>query len=348
MWCLFGGNFNCLRLLIILGFEVVVLLQFGCKQNSQLKFTGSNTAIKVQVFQPLKTESITETIKYFGVVQANRKQTLGFTTGGQVKDLPVRNQSFAANSIIAQQDSTQLVEQRDLIAERISATPESLAQTPQTQQLRQQLESLDAQVEQNIIRAPYDCVIQSVLVSENSLVAANRPVLTIVEQTLPDISIQLPSRIAKRINSNTEYNFILDGKVIQAKLKNRAFEEVTPGSIEVLFKVSSDLSSFNFSFGETIEARFEFATDQEGYWIPIGALKKSSQGLWAVYVVDKDQVQLRMVELAMFREDVALVTTDLENTFLIREGTHRVVVGQHVEPVIADENVTNPDSRVLQ
>ena len=321
---------------------VVLVSSVGCQNDATAKkFTRSSAAhIKVNVFQPKRTENATTTSSFFGKLKASRSQTLGFPVGGSLATAPEVQQVFASGATIATLDSTQLAEQMTTLRQQVNSSSttigssDPLYRSPQDQ-LRDQIAELENQVLQRNMKAPFDCIVQNIFATQNSLVGANRPVVSVVETKKPKIEIFLPRRIVKKIEKDQIYEFVLDGKNIDADAGEKAFTESPTGNIRMVFDIKTDLADFDFYLNQSVEARFSFPSEQSGYWLPLSCLQQASDGEWFVLVIEpvgeQHSIQRRVVQIAQLRDDAALVTDELSEQLLVRDGVHRVVPGQRVD-----------------
>ena len=176
---------------------------------------------------------------------------------------------------------------------------------------------------------------QNTFAQQNSLVGANRPIVSVVETKTPKIEIFLPRRIVKQIEDDRDYLFVLDGKDIEATAAEQAFIESSSGSIRMLFDIKTNLADFDFYLNQTVEARFSFPSEQSGYWLPLNCIQQASDGEWFVLAIDSaDQqhtLRRQVVQIAQLRDDAVLVTDDLSNQMIVRDGVHRVLPGQSVD-----------------
>ena len=326
-------------------FVAVILVALGCLTSSLTgcrndsaaeKLNLANTApIKVNVFQPKRVENATQTSSFFGKLIANRSQTLGFPVGGSLATAPEAEQRFASGATLATLDSTQLTEQLEKLEQQAEASPPGGINNPNTRSPQNQIPELQSQIAQRTIKAPFDCIVQSTFAQRDSLVGANRPVVSVVETTTPKIEIILPRRTVKQIRDDREYTFLLDGKEIQATVRERAFSENPPGNVRLVFDIKTDLNDFEFYLNETVEARFSFSSEQAGYWLPMSCLQQANDGEWFVLAIESDDqqhnIRRQVVQIAQLRDDAVLVTDDLSEQMIVRDGVHRVVPGQQVE-----------------
>ena len=334
-----------LRSFAWLGFSVCMFtLNLGCEKQESADFVVGKPRkpIKVNAFRPEKTDDATKTASYFGKLMPSRSATLGFPVGGEVVSIAAAQERFAGGSVIAELDATKLKEERLRLSNQISNLSEEARSSDRGRQLEAQLDELDRQIQQHVVTAPFDCVVDQAFVSQGSLVRARGPAISIVETATPVIEIDLPRRYASLIDPSESYVFLLDGESLNAVVRNRSFSESPPGNVRTTFDIKSDLSNINFFLQQSVEARFSFLTGKSGFWLPLTSVQKNSVGLWIVLVVENVDDEQRVVqfpiEIADVRDDTAFLTGDLEDRLIVRDGIHRVVAGQIVEDneVLAD------------
>ena len=342
------GTFPChgiIRSAIYLGFCVSMFtLNSGCEKQESANFIigKPRKPIKVNVFRPEKTEDATKTASYFGKLLPSRSATLGFPVGGEVESIATARERFAAGAVIAELDATKQKEERLRLSNQLNNLPEGARSGDRGRQLETQLTELDRQIQQHVVTAPFDCMVDQALVSQGSLVGAKRPAISIVETATPVIEIDLPRRYASLIDPSESYVFLLEGESLNAVMRNRSFSESSPGNVRITFDIESDLSNIDFFLQQSVEARFNLPTGKSGFWLPLTSVQKNSVGLWIVLVVENVDDEQRVVqfpiEIADVRDDTAFVTGDLEDRLIVRDGIHRVVAGQIVEvnEVLAD------------
>ena len=309
----------------------------GCNRGSTPEFSLSDPKmpLTVNVFRPSKTESAIKTASYFGNLEPNRRITVGFTVGGKIKSIAQNRQSIAKDQIIAQLEDSDLVDKRNELQTRLEQLRSELRETANTQQLEAQIATLDQQIQQRKLLAPFDCFIERQLANGNTLVGPNSPVVQIAEAVDPKIKINLPRRVANVIYPGNEFFFVLGGELIKGQLKEQAMSENPPGCIATWFDVNSDLSNIEFAFGQSVEIKFVLPTGVSGYWLPLSSLRQSSNGLWSVFFIEQKgdwkHIRQQLVTIDQIRDDAALVTDDLADKLVVLNGIHRVVNNQQVE-----------------
>ena len=317
---------------------LLIACAIGCKPDSPGSQLSSQSEpkspITVNVIQPGPSELAVKTATYFGTVEPNRKLTLGFTVGGTLKSSSQVRQTVTNNQVIAELDSSELTTRRDSAKSEMESLISQFGESANTESLRNQIEELDRQIRRHRIIAPFDCTVEKVFATKNSLVGSNAPVVSIVETGKPRIEVCFPRRISNRLNTGYEVVFTLDGQLINGRLTNKSLTEDPPGNIKAWFEVITDLSDIPYVFGQTVEGTFVFDLDVKGHWIPLTSIRHSSEGLWSVFKVEQagEQMNVRqkLVEVHQIRDDAAFVIDDLSETLVVLDGVHRIVSGQQV------------------
>jgi len=323
----------------------------GCQNSNDqsLKLSKPTGPAKVNAFKPERLEQSVKTVSYFGTLEPNQRQTLGFAAGGKVVNVPVAQAVFAAGDTVAKLDQAELIAQLENVQGQLDEIPAQNRQSDPAKAQQRQADALTQKVSERTIEAPFDCIVEKAYVSANSLVGPKAPVVTLVETTTPLIDIRFPRRISKLVSPEQPYTFYVDGQTITASLRERAFTEESPGSIRLLFDITSDLTKVDFSLGQTVEARLNFATEQAGSWLPLSSLRQNSNGLWSVYFVEQSdrgaRARQQIVEIEHLRDDDAFVSTDLNDKHIIRDGLHRIVPGQEIEINIDESETANKENR---
>ena len=103
----------------------------------------------------------------------------------------------------------------------------------------------------------------------------------------------------------------------------------------MVFDIKTNLADFDFYLNQSVEARFSLPSEKSGYWLPLNCIQQANDGEWFVLAIEPvDQqhtLRRRVVQIAQLRDDAVLVTDDLSNQLIVRDGVHRVLPGQSVE-----------------
>ena len=322
----------------------------GCDEPSQIgKRTVSRVTKQPLTVNAIELERVSSTVKtatFFGTLEPNRQAFLGFGIAGNIDKLAAVGDRFSKDGQIAVLDTTELRQQRTEIEERIEAAKTS-QQIQQVPALEAQLKQVEASISASQITAPYDCAIAEVFSFQTGLVEGKKPVLKVVELAQPNVKIDLPRRVARWIEPETQYFFVIANSLKQGTFLRKSVTESSLGSSTFWFELN-DVDDVEAAFGMTVECRFNLRIEQTGFWIPITALNRSGKGIWSVMVVEQageqnlGSVVKRLVQVTQFEDNRVLIDGPVNpGDLVIADGIHRIVSGQRVEI-----NTVRPDSSV--
>ena len=326
----------------------------GCDQKNAAtvsdQHSGRAPILNVNVMRIAKIENATETSVFFGTLIPNRESQLRFGQAGKIKAFyKTDGQPVQSGEQIASLEMDQL-EQR-------ASELELAIRQANTQQLQDQLRSVRLNLSKGYLVAPHDGVVASQEAAVGDLVSPQSPILTVVDELLVRVEANLPTEIADALSAEDSVAVVIESQVVAARVT-----EVSPiksaGSQLVSFQLTDQIESENWSLGQTVKIRFESVTDRSGYWLPIAALSRESNGLWSTFVVaninldesvsadKKFSIQRKLLNLIQFEDNWALVQNASETDavvddtsknialkdgeLVVVDGSHRVVPGQRV------------------
>ena len=188
------------------------------------------------------------------------------------------------------------------------------------------------------IRAPFDGIIQSRYFDEGTQILGGMPALKLIELGPIKAHIGVPSKSLASLTIGSTYNLSWDGKVQPARLMAIS-PEVDPNTrtLNAVFKISDGI----IPIGAVVELLLEQRVQTPGFWLPVSALTASDRGLWAVYVVNaEDIVERRLVEVIHNEASRAYARGLLsDRDRVVNSGVQRIVPGQAVLPLRAEENI---------
>ncbi|MDG1873643.1 MAG: hypothetical protein P8J27_07015 [Mariniblastus sp.] len=344
----FRTTFNSFRAnRALIAFALLVINSTGCQEQSEPELAAKQLT-SVNVIKLTKVDETVQTATYFGSVEQNRSQTMGFTVPGKINFMVKQGQTIAANEVLADLDVTDFQEQKKTLESQLSQSQNQ----QEFQQLKQKIGDLDQQIQIRRITSPFECVVDEVFVFENSLVRAQSPALRIIDLKNPRIKINLPRKVASVIIRDMEVYFLLNGKTVIGTLAEKSQTE-RAGSIMCWFDIKTELSNDEFKFGQTVESRFDLQIYNSGFWLPLSALDRSGEGIWSVLLVKtnngKSFVSRKLVTIVQVTDDRVLVDGDLsKDAIAIADGIHRVVPGQEVKTRLIQKEETPDSGEVLQ
>ncbi len=325
---------------------------FGCQNSgSNAVLDRSDEPLSVNVIELQRTDNSIKTASYFGILKPAASRTLGFGTAGRLDSIVAVGRRVLKDQVIAEMDSQDLQEQKESLQERLSQA-QTAGQVEQASVLQSQINAIDEQIQAATLTAPFDCFVEETLAFEGSLVPARSAVVRIVDAENLIVEIQLPRRIERWVQSTQQIIFIADEQTLAGTLREKAISEKPTGTIMVRFDVLSSSSVDSLNFGQTVEAKFNFETNESGYWIPIDALSRSHDGVWSVFVLTEQQsgkdgftVTRKLVSVKQLMDQFALIESEFDDDVqIVANGLHRVVPGQSVEPNLIEFTNPNDDS----
>lgn len=227
-------------------------------------------------------------------------------------------------------------------AERIAA------QRAQVEVLEAQLNSLEVRLDETKLLAPFDALVSTRFIDEGSVVSPSEPVLRLVEDLPPEAWIGLPAEVAIDLKlqdlfeiSIGQREFLGRIKAILPELDNKTRTQ------SVVFEISESLDPNSprtidlqeFAIGQLAQLKLTQEVSQEGYWLPIKALSRGTNGLWSA---------LKLAELGdsfattctVKRTDLEVVQVDSDRVLvrglinsgdrIVASGVHKLTSGQRV------------------
>ena len=214
------------------------------------------------------------------------------------------------------------------------------AQRARLQLARANLASAEA-IEQGVkvklaeasIVAPFAGVVQRRFVDEGTQVRPGQTVLRLVEDGRREAHVGIPNDVAATLDSSTGPMLLhWEGRSIEATLRAvlPALDPTTRTRTAVL-----DVEDAELPLGAVVELGVAQAVAESGFWLPLGALTAADRGLWAVYVVNRENViERRLVDVLHTEADRVFARGTLDDDDrVVHTGVQRIVPGQLVDPM---------------
>jgi RND family efflux transporter MFP subunit len=193
-----------------------------------------------------------------------------------------------------------------------------------------QVDLYSVKLEQTFIRAPFDGYIQNRFLDSGTVISPGAPILEIIDSTVVEAHVSLPSNVIEGLKEGEFYNFLIDGKIFSAKLK-RFTKMSNQGSDNRLciFEFNTFISPGSISYLQLNQQKL--AT---GAWVPLKSLSQGTQGLWNLYTVSKDNND----QFKVAKEIVELIYVEGDNAYISGTiSTGDMVVAGGAEKVIENE-----------
>lgn len=183
------------------------------------------------------------------------------------------------------------------------------------------------------ITAPFSGTVQARHVDEGSQVSPGQPILKLVENSVMEAHIGVPSSVSGQLTPGSSYPLYIQGKPFSGRLR-AVLPEVDPmtRTVNAIFQLDTTVS-----MGSVVELEFSQQVASAGYWIPMSALSAADRGLWSVYVInDNNVIERRLLEIVHSEADRVFVRGTLSDADkVVHTGVQRIVPGQVVQPVPA-------------
>ncbi|NEO77940.1 efflux RND transporter periplasmic adaptor subunit [Moorena sp. SIO4G3] len=238
-----------------------------------------------------------------------------------------------------------LEEAKSQVDELLAGTrPERIeAQQASIQQLNARLASLEIELENSILKAPFSGTISGRLLDEGTVVSPGQPILRLVEDGAIQARIGVPVSATDQLQLNSEQSLQIGQKTYPARVSSILPELDSSTRTLTVVLTLDPLAVRQVSPGQVARWKLAETIPTAGYWLPTTALVQGVRGLWSCYVLGELAESDRSGAAHVFsveRRDVEILQTQ-SNRILVRGtlqagdqvivgGTHRLVPGQKV------------------
>lgn len=325
------------------------------------------TPLPVETEPLVQQSSYTVHRQFTGQIEAASSTVISFELPGKLIALNVREgASVSKDTVIAQLDTAlleaetnRLTASRAGIADQLTfaesrldrvttlrsqgfASQELLDQAQATRdELRNRIMEMDAALEANainiaksVLRAPFDGRVGVQNVDSGETLTAGQPVVTLIETGTPELRVGLPL--------NIDASTIETAKVqVGDQLLHATLRQIRP-DLDPITRTRTALFTLDAGgtplIGQTATLLLPTTVTKSGYWVATDALQEGEGSVWTVLVVDDGTARRASVELLHVEETRAYVQGSFEDrAALIRTGAHRVVPGQAVSILTAQD-----------
>ena len=269
-----------------------------------------------------------------------------------------RRKSLYAEGAISREQLDENTSNQQAIQARLDEAQSKLdellagTRTEQKKAQRSSIEQIDAslaktaiQLEKRVLKAPFMAIVSRKLVDEGTVVDANQPAIRLVENKALEARIGLPVSISDRMSVGSKQKLRIGQKTYEAEVTS-FLPEVDPDTRTVTAVLTLNESIGNVSPGQVAKLKLNTEVDTSGFWLPSTALLQGGRGLWYCYTLGKPADVKGSSKNDIYyvsRQDIEVLYTQ-GNRVLVRgtisagdrailSGTHRIVVGQLVDPI---------------
>lgn len=223
---------------------------------------------------------------------------------------------------------------------------EVLAQEAVVEQLTSSFQSIQVNLDDSRLQAPFSGTISKRYIDEGSIVSPQSPVVRIVEDQRLEAHVGIPVELAGKLLPGETRQVICGERTLNGKLRSVLPELHRQTQTRVaIFDIESAASELP-AIGEMARVEIRRGVDCEGFWLPATAVERGQRGLWSVYVVADDDggqaiAQRRDVELLYLDQNRMLVRgTLVAGEQVVSGGLHRLA-GEQVVTVVHDVDAAN-------
>ena len=240
-----------------------------------------------------------------------------------------------------------LNESQSKLDELLAGTrPEKIAaQQALLEQLDAKLASLELELEQSTLKAPFRGTIAQRLVDEGTVVSAGESILTLVEGGTLEVHVGVPVNTAKQIPLGSNQLLQIGSRKYQAQVRSTLPQlDSATRTLTVVLGLDESAAT-EVRAGQVARLKLSETIADSGYWLPTTALVRGVRGLWSCYVLGNSEnvanipnkafrVEKQELEILQTESDRVFVRGTIQNSDrVIVNGNHRLVTGQLVRPV---------------
>ena len=224
--------------------------------------------------------------------------------------------------------------------ETLDAVTRRQAETQQSvvEELQAELATVEAELEECDMVAPFDGTIALRHLNAASLVSPSRPVLRLVNPRQMQGWFAIPLTMINDFESGKSFSIQVANRELSANVDAVLPEVDRSTRAQTVILAFDETVSQLLTPGELCQLTLQRQIPGEGFWLPLAALTRQTRGLWSVFVVETDSDNLsranrRFVEVLHLEGQRAWVRGMLSpGDRVIANGTHRIVEGQRVAP----------------
>jgi len=260
-----------------------------------------------------------------------------------------RRQDLYSKGAIAQESVDELESQETALTNQLQAAknqvkdleagarPEARAAgRARVEQVQASLDSLEVDLADSVLEAPYGGTVSKRLVDEGAIVSTGQPVFELLTEASLEVELFLPTeRVASLRIGDTVKLRAEEQPVTATVLKFLPEVDTETGTRGVLLSLPP---GSGLQPGQLVRMAIDSKKMSNGYWLPSTALLPGERGLFVCYTVRPADGETELFEVR--KQALEVLTTEGDRTFVrgtpsgamevITEGVQRVVPGQKV------------------
>lgn len=255
----------------------------------------------------------------------------------QMATVKARSDALAAKDWVSRKSHDDTIyDHRKAVAER-AAAESAVGYAEAT------LASLQVDLDQSVLVAPYGGTIVGRRVDEGAAVTAGEPVMDLIESGAVEFRVGVPELTAVPLEVGGDYLAVVGGQKTPCRLLRLLPQvDTSTRTVTAIFALpETQAPPMSGTLGYLATRR---TLDASGFWLPLAALTDSRRGLWAAYVVEpEDGTDGSTPVGTLSRRDVQMIHMDGDRAFVtgvlkpgekvVADGVHRLVPGLRVQMV---------------
>lgn len=200
--------------------------------------------------------------------------------------------------------------------------------------------AVDADISLAQIVAPYDGIVVARMVDEGVALGSATPVLRLIEDSVMEVRVGVPPAIAADLKTEQTYDIEIFGQTYRGRLRAVLDAlDLATRTVPVIFVIEGRQDNVPLRSGELAILEVSTFIEDDGYWLPLGALVGGRRGLWdalALMRTEDGETPLyrtvrRGVEVLQTETDRVYVRGAIaDGDLIVTDGIHRIVPGQIV------------------
>lgn len=322
--------------------------------------------------------------RFTGRVQARRQSVLGFELSGRLARVLVdEGDRVERGALLAELDTGRLAAKRDeLLAAQAKAEADLALAGATLKRVRgivdkggvsrqeldearegwraakaalalagQRIDSLDVELDKSRLRAPFAGSLVARRADEGQVLDAGHPLLTLQEDSLPEIRVGVAGRVIAQLEPGRHYRLRWRDTELTARLRALLpVRAATARTVDALFDPLA--TEARLLPGDIVTLALDRRVEQRGSWLPITALTEGERGLWSLYVADPlaaGESAVRGATHRIVRRSVDVLHQSAERVY-VRGALHsdKQVVVNGLQRIVPGQQVRLADARLAR
>ncbi|MEP3478472.1 MAG: biotin/lipoyl-binding protein [Fuerstiella sp.] len=341
-------------------YSVVLFFGFSClgcgrkasssAEASLIELTDPDK-LRVHVIQPQLTESAAKIVVCYGKFRPSTESRLEFGRPGVVSQLLKKvGDQVSEGDLIAELEQDDLDTKIADLEDSIKTTQDSLSVLPPDEvaqltakigKLQGELKQLKGQAAVGRVTANMSGVVVKSNFMAGHLAVPGRHFLTVADKEDPVVDISLSDGLASTLKDSQSVWVGHNDTALMTSIQDRTPIDSEAGAERVTLKFRKPLAADRWDYDSAVEVRYRQPSNETGYWIPLTALHRSTDTGWHVLVakqtLNEPDVSLLLnqpCDVLRQQNDEALIAGEnLDDVWIVVDGSHRVVEGQAVVTV---------------